>query len=400
MARLEGWQKVSSHTRPQYKIKYARVMPSGQVRFRKRFKSLMTDAATRISAVILREAVEDSVPVTSIDRIQRQANSILTGVFGGRQAVGADGGPQSPYARALLEEAGRVTYEIVRAHQAYIADVSSPEVVAWLRSGIVPPMQEMTRLSELTEDEVRRRFPSLDEDDVRQVANNRLFEPNALAEYEPAHTWVDPNGYRLSERIWQTDQRTRAKLDGLLTDLIASGTSAREIAQLSERFLIPGREKIRTNKPYGSDASYDGMRLGRTEIAHAANQAAYISAQQNPYVDRMEVVRSANGDPTCPICPQHATIGITGARLRPAYRLSQARLSPFHPHCMCRGQSVAADDVQAVEDELRGFVQRSRETNLRPYVNPADADAFTQRLLGDALWAVLRQVLPQQPALL
>jgi hypothetical protein len=141
------------------------------------------------------------------------------------------------------------------------------------------------------------------------------------------------------------------------------------------------------------------MRLARTEIARAANQAAYISAYMNPYVSGVDVIRSRNGDRTCTVCPQHATIGISGERLRPPYPMSAAFIAPYHPNCMCRVRSVPFDDVQTVENRLRRIMERSRDTNLRPYLNPANAEAFTQRLLGEILWNITRQVLPDQPGL-
>lgn len=398
-----------------FAIKTARVMPAAIVRFRRRFKALMETAAGQIGGVVLRAAEDDVVPVEAIGQVSGEAIAILDRVFlgdGGRQVVQADGLPRSPYARILLEEIGLVTWEIVSAHGAYLKKTMPGDVRFWMQSGqFVRETVATGRFSkrfqmfregfiwELTEDEVRRRFPQLTDDDVQRVVDSRLFDPNRLAEYERAHTWVDGRGYRLSDRIWRVDQRTRDNLDALMVDAIASGQGARQIARLVEQYLIPGREKVRTNRPYGSDGSYDAMRLARTEIAHAANNAAYISAYQNPYVNSIEVVRSANGDVRCQICPQHATIGMSGERLRPAYSVHAANIPPYHPHDMCRVQPVATDSVETVENRLRGLVERSREVNLVPLVNPANIEAFTQQLLGEVLWNITRQVLPAQPRL-
>ena len=285
-----------------YPIATARAMPSAIVRFRRRFKALMETSASQIGAVVLRAAEDDVVPVEAIGQVSGEAIAILDRVFlgdGGRQVVQADGMPRSPYARILLEEIGLVTWEIVSAHHAYLKKTLPGDVRFWMQSGTrVREMRPLPRvLRELTEAEVRRRFPQLTDEDVQRVIDVRIFEPNRLAEYERAHTWVDGRGYRLSDRIWRVDQRTRDNLDALMVDAIASGQGARQIARLVEQYLIPGREKVRTNRPYGSDGSYDAMRLARTEIAHAANNAAYISAYQNPYVNSIEVVRSSNGDP-------------------------------------------------------------------------------------------------------
>lgn len=390
-------------------IKTAKVMPSAQVRFKRRFKSLMETSARAIGAVVLRYAEDDVVPVERIGQVSGEALAILDQLFlgdGGRQPVRSDGLPQSPYARVLLEEIGLATYQMVEAHHGYLRKVMPGDIRLWLETS-GRPVREMsmarhvsTLLSELTEDEVRERFPGLTEEDITRVVNERIFDSNRLAKYERAHTWVDPRGYRLSDRIWRVDQRTRNKLDDLLVDGISSGMSARRLANLVDQYLIPGREKVRTNRPYGSDGSYDAMRLARTEIASAANRAAYISSYMNPYVDSIEVVRSANGDRTCTVCPQHATIGFSGERLRPAYSIHSANIPPYHPHDMCRVQANATNDVRVVEDRLRHLLERSREVNLAPVMSPANIQGFMQQLLGEALWNILRQNLLTQPRLI
>jgi hypothetical protein len=186
----------------------------------------------------------------------------------------------------------------------------------------------------------------------------------------------------------------------LLTDMISGGYSAREIARRAEQFLIPGRELIRTNRPYGSNGSYAAMRLGRTEISRASNQAAYMSAYMNPYVEGIDVARSANGDRNCPVCPEHATLDFGGERLRPPYPVGNASVPPWHPHDMCYVLPALIQDIALTTQNLRATLEFSREENLRPVMNPAQIDGFTQQLLGQALWDIMRPILPLQPQLL
>lgn len=396
-----------ARTLPPNPIPYSRVMPSAQVRFRKRYTVLMTNAAERIGAVVLRSSEEDGiVPVERAGAVAGEAVAVLDGVFlgdGGREVVRPDGTPRSPYARVLLEEIGVMVYQIVLAHQKFLRKRLPGDVRFWMERSAVSEMGIGRRtMRELTVDQLMERFPELSRGNAQKASRLRLFDPNPLAEYEAPHTWVDPSGYRLSDRIWRVDQRTRQQLDAMLIDGISQGLSAVDIARLATRYLIPGREKVQTNKPYGTDMSYDAMRLARTEIAAAANNAALISARRNPYVDLIEVVRSSNGDATCPICPQHATIGISGERLREPYSVETppADIAPYHPHCMCHIRSVLNQDVQSVEDDLRATLAASREANLTPYVSPVEAEQFTKNLLGDVLWNIVRQTLPIQPPLL
>lgn len=379
-----------------YQIRYSRAMPRAQVRFRKRFGDVMRDAAGRIAGLILGAAVDGVIPIEKLNSLSVDAMRILDAVFvgrDGRTAIRAEGSPLSPYAKILLEEIGRVTFDVVGAHGEYLERVLPVDVRRWM-------VNSSRRLSEMMSlDEIRERFPSLNEEDVERVQDLRIFEANPLAEYEAAHTWVDPRGYRLSDRIWRTEQVTRRKLNDLMTDLIASGRGSRDIARLVEQFLIPGRAKIRTNRPYGSDGSYDAMRLARTEIARAANQAAFISSYTNPYINQIEVIRSANGDVTCKICPAHATIGINGERLRAAYSVHAANLAPYHPHCMCRVQAVVNDNPSDVAENLRRSLELSRDVNLRPVMTPLQTRDYVRTLLGNGVWFAVRQTLPLQPKL-
>jgi hypothetical protein len=369
-------------------------MPGAQVRFRNRFKGLMGAAAGQIGAVVVRLAGDDgTVPIEYAQSIRRQAREIVGRVFGGREALRSNGVPISPYARALMEEIGRMTFEIVAAHGAYLRRTLPDDVLAWL---LRTPSAEM--MAEQDED-LAARFPSLTEEELAMVRDLRIFRHNRWAEYEPAHTWVDPNGYRLSDRIWRTDEETRRKIDLLLGDMIEGGYGAVEIARRVEQFLIPGRELVQTNRPYGTNGSYDAMRLARTEIARAGNQAAYISAYLNPYVGGIDIARSANGDRMCMICPQHATLGFGGERLRDAYDVDNGNIPPYHPHDMCYVLPVVRDNHSVVTQRLRNMLERSREVNLRPVMTPVQIEGINQRLLGEALWAIVKQVLPAQPRL-
>lgn len=391
------------------------IMPAAQVRFRNRYKGLIGAVAEQIGALLLRVADEDgNVPIEQLGNIRRQAREMLGRLFGGQEAVTRSGRPQSPYARALLEEVGMVTYETVTAHQRHLKEMLPPDLYAWFKRArrvqemaLTPqPPLPNAALGEgeiLSEQEsLEERFPSLTADELRLVRQMRIFAQNKLVEYEQAHSWVDPNGYILSERIWNTEQSMRNKLDMLLADLISGGYSAREIAQRVEQFLIPGRELIQTNRPYGSSGSFDAMRLARTEIARAANQAAYLSAYMNPYVEGLDVARSNNGDRDCSICPEHATIDFGGVRVKDPYPIGSAggQVPPFHPHDMCYVLPALIQDPAVTTAKLREILEFSREENLVPVMNPAQIDGFVQQLLGSALWDIMRQILPAQPRLL
>jgi hypothetical protein len=186
------------------------------------------------------------------------------------------------------------------------------------------------------------------------IRQNALFRPNPLAQYERLHTWVDPNGYQLSERIWRTAGATRRQLDAFLEDAIRSGRGvlsletqgATGIARDLEIFLQPGRSLRRTNKPYGIDASYDAMRLARTEVTRAHARAFEQAGLLNPFVAGFRV-RLSGSHPKPDICDEAAAAGVFPKNaIPPEYQ------PPLHPHCLCTMQNVMVNNPAAVIDSL------------------------------------------------
>jgi hypothetical protein len=393
-------------------------MAKGQVWFKGQAVSLFSDAARQISGALVRYADgEGNIPTQYQDDVARDAGRVIGRLFvgdDGRTAVRRDGTPLSPFARVLLQSVAMVTQLEVMAQRDYMLKVVPDDLRGWLSGGRRVDISELTpspkstphpsplpvhREGELIASVVAEQ---LTEEEIEAL---RLFRPDPNAEVDPtrgwvpAHRWTDPNGYRLSDRLWRTDNETRQRIDAALMDALRNGRGALETARILERFLIPGRAQLRTRRPYGVDASYAAMRLARTEIARAANQAAFISAYLNPYVGGIDVARSRNGDARCPICPRHATIGFGGERLRPPYPVTGAFIGPYHPHCMCHVRPVVTDTPETVTARLREMMDESRARNLDPYMTPLAGDTFIRMLLGDSVWGLLRQIAPVQPGL-
>jgi hypothetical protein len=218
----------------------------------------------------------------------------------------------------------------------------------------------------------------------------QVFRPNPLARYDPPHLWVDSNGYTLSERIWNTAGDTRRRLDAMLEDGIRRGRGvlnletggATGLARDLEQFLIPGRSLKRTRAPYGIDASFDAMRLARTEITRAHGQAAQMAAAMNPFVEQMQWSLSGS-HPKPDICDDNASGGPNGDGV---YPLDQVPPYPAHPNCLCnlRPVVIPADRRDAIFDELRADV-RSARAELVALIGPLLVEQFTDLLLRGGL---------------
>ncbi len=372
-----------------------RIMASAQRGFRREVKAEFRRVADQIGGLLLRMAgLDDRIPIQQEAYVRRAAREAVERMFISPDGSGpfAEDGETAlaPYPQLLNKYYIQVVAQTVRSHEAWMRRNLPEDVFAYLETARSRPAV----VAEAANPYLRYEGQS-DRQFLTRLQSLRIFAPNPQAELDPLrrwvpmHRWTDRRGYRLSDRIWDTSDRTRQQIDGLVREAIREGMSATRLAGLVERFLNPDAAKIRTNRPYGTDASYSAMRLARTEISRAANQAAYISSYLNPYVERIEVARSGNGDPNCKVCPQRATLGMSGERLRAPYSIHSANIPPYHPHCMCHVRPVLTDNPQAVTQRLRAVIEDERSENLVPVTTPAQADNLIEQLLGQVLWTQL-----------
>lgn len=324
---------------------------------------LFVDVAARAQQAILRHAdAEGHVPRGVTVEIQQEIDRAVVAMFLGRNGRGElapfdvlPNGmlvPLSPYTRVLWASIRATVRNQVEREAALMRRRLPPDILAWLGRATRAPFQS-------------------------SIASE-VFQPNPLAKYDAPHTWVDPNGYRLSDRIWNTSQHTRRRIDMYLDEAIREGRSATVMARELEQFLVPGRELLRTNRPYGRDASYDAMRLARTENARAGRQASEQSARLNPLVAGLKWNRSPQGQP-CDICDPLASGGPNGDGVYPIDQFPQNS----HPNCLCYAtqELLPAAELDAQFERLRADVQSAR-AELIALVGPLLVERFTDMLLG------------------
>lgn len=363
-----------------YRTSMADVIKTGDAMFRSIIPRLQ-------SLVISASDADGNLQMSQRPRVVAAASDLVMSLFAlpdGR--VFAEDGVTAltPFAQMLNEFYVRVVMEAIYTQRNWMQKNMPTDLFDWLAG-----QNFDINLSE-AENPFLRHDGESDEAFRARMADLRVFHPNPLQELDinrrwvPMHRWNDPNGYQLSERIWRIqDSRlagvgpnTASRIDQMINTAFAENWGSLRLSRELERFLLPSRANLRTNRPYGTNASFDAMRLARTEIARAANHAAAVSAYLNPYVDKLEVARSPNGDRTCKICPQHATIGINGSRLRPAYSVHAAVYPVFHPHCVTPGQKITTmrgeipiEEVVAGDCVLthKGRFRRVKDAWSRPY---------------------------------
>lgn len=366
--------------------------------FKQDFIDVLRRQAITPARNVLLSAADADGNVLAERRVKSQIRQIIKRLFvaDDEQPYGDDGiTPMAPYPRLLNEHYVIAVREAIRPQHDWLNRNIPEDVFDFLARGSADTGIQQIRQADPLPPPVPP-FP-------KWVRDLRIFEPNPAAEIDvnrqwvPMHKWQDERGYRLSDRIWRTSQDVRDKIDRLLIVGLADGNSALNIAQALEFYLIPEEAGRRTLKPYGrqfmseNGAAFSAMRLARTELARAFNAASFTASYLNPYVDKIDVARSSNGDPTCTICPQHATIGIGGDRIREPYSIHAANYGPFHPHCMCHNRPVVTDSPAEVTRRLRRIMEEPT-TDLRAAVGPANQQAFLQELIGSGLVRLLPQL--------
>lgn len=304
-------------------------------------------------------------------RVRARIGQIINNMFVGGDGISpfADDGvtPLAAYPRLLNGYLATVIIEVVDKHAAYMARVTPPDV------------QDMLAIAAKRRDVSEMRVSEQGRDGFYE--NLRIFQPNPLAFYDAPHIWIDPNGYRLSDRIWRSGQETRLKLDRILSQSLNEGRGALEIANLIEDLLVPSRRRITTTKPYGERyqgrVAYDAMRLARSEIARAHGQAAKAASVANPYVEFIDWRLSAM-HPRVDICDIIAGEG--------PYPVGSAPVpvQDSHPQCMCALVPQTHRAPSSVTAELRAALQEAEAEFLRPVLTPLQTQQFKAWLLGEA----------------
>ncbi len=269
--------------------------------------------------------------------------------------------PRSAYARLLYDGVAGATRIAVAQQVALVRRVVRDEEVYRFLTGPRPAnLREMQTAGRITELTVRPTQPARDA--LRGVdgridvdaARAALVRPRGT--YDAWHRWVDPNGYRLSDRVWQTSINVRSRVDALLEYHIAQGTAAVDIAQEIETFLTPGARLGRTTRPYGQEGSYAARRLARTEITAAAGRAQVNAAHANPFVDGIRW-RLSGSHQDADECDENAHGGPNGDGVYPPDEVPQY---PNHPHELCSLVPVARRDTAEVVQSLRANIQLAR----------------------------------------
>lgn len=184
-----------------------------------------------------------------------------------------------------------------------------------------------------------------------------------LATFDDTRSWIDPNGYNLSQRLWKQRGQVRSAIDARIRIMLANGTDAITVAREIEQFLSPeykvkrlvrgiifddGRPGVLTSTPRGGQGSYPARRLTRTETTRAHGQTAIQVANRTGAKIKWRLSAS---HPKIDICDEYAGAdrgygpGVYDVRDVPSY--------PPHPQCLCTISSEVIETDEELVERLR-----------------------------------------------
>lgn len=185
--------------------------------------------------------------------------------------------------------------------------------------------------------------------------------------FDDTRSWIDPNGLKLSDRIWRARLEVRSQIDALIRRAIAEGMDALELAELLEQYLSPELAPIRdeggrlirndkkgvlTTAPGRSGmGSFSARRLARTEVSRAHHQSTLRTATMTPF-SRGVKWNLSRRHPKPDICDRHANADNHGLG-RGVYPPERFPQLPSHPHDLCFSTIETEPDTDAVIDSLR-----------------------------------------------
>lgn len=191
--------------------------------------------------------------------------------------------------------------------------------------------------------------------------------------------WLDTRGYKLSDRIWNVSQATAIQINALLEDAVNSGTSSLSLAKQMEQFLLPGRHLPRTDKPYGTDASFNALRLARTEITRSHSLSIQEAGMANPFVERMKYhLSAAHKDDPGDICEEFAAESEANDGF-PKDDCPQPAIDS-HTFCIC----YTTSEVIPIEDAISQIRDNIGITDNTDYFT----DDRKRSMFEDAVWGL------------
>lgn len=288
-----------------------------------------------------------------------------------------------------LLDYGDTAASILRRHYRNPADV--PDVLNWLESawndayaGWLDSFHEARRQAAaltfgelgLSHNHYMRPFQALQE---ARSPFPPVFEPQLQEVVEAAANRVHDDGFKLSQRIWRLDRQSFNGIRRTVMSGVSESKGAFQLAQDVEAYLGAGADCPRWTyqRLYGltkadiaagfatglltgsactpeRGVAYNALRLARTEIQFAHNEATRTIHERSPWVEQVKFNLSP-AHPEPDICDEFAQGGPQGDGV---YLSRELQYPPLHPHCLCFVTAVQMSDAEFTQ-RMRGWLNQT-----------------------------------------
>lgn len=134
--------------------------------------------------------------------------------------------------------------------------------------------------------------------------NNPLIKSNVLNRLVTGEIYGGK--WSLSSAIWGDDKKKISEINKIIAKGVAENKSVEEIAKSLTKFVNPNRRSLIDVDGVRGRIDYNAIRLARTSIQHAYQEAFVESTRLNPFIDAYRWVTSG-GHNVCPLCIDRAT---------------------------------------------------------------------------------------------
>ena len=191
----------------------------------------------------------------------------------------------------------------------------------------------------------------------QQSAGERFLRSGRL---DPQRRWVDPSGYRLSDRVWRQGRVVRRNIDSEIRAAIRRGDGPLTLASRLEHYLNPELAPVRfyadgrmvsqftTSKPTGAGhGSVYARTLARTELMRIHHVATLEAARKTPGAIglRWRLSGSHSHSDECDDKAHRSSRGMG----RGEYTFDEFPRMPSHPNCICVSVPVMLPRADVVD---------------------------------------------------
>ena len=200
--------------------------------------------------------------------------------------------------------------------------------------------------------------------------NNRQIKDDVLKRITTGQIY--DGRWNLSKAIWGDDKAKINEINKIIAKGVAQNKSAEEIAKMIQRYVNPS-VRVPLNIPgVRGTIDYNALRLARTSVQHAYQQAFVAVTRLNPFIDAYRWLTSGNGN-VCPLCIERAETD--------QYGLGEGifpkdALPLDHPNSQCTFEVVTSMSDAEIADAIADWYLGEGDEELNKRL-----DIFAQSLM-------------------